>query len=118
MNRYLAIGVIITTFACGVHAQATLTGTWEGETRTGASIVLTLETKGTVLTGTLVRAGQSATLADGTVLENKFIFKATVNGQAENFSGELTDDEIRIWLDRQGASSAIVLRRVKRPSVA
>lgn len=115
MNSYLKVGVIISTFACGVHAQDTLSGTWEGETRNGTSIVLTLEAKGTVLIGTLVRAGRSAALTDGTVSENKFTFKATVNGQTEGFSGELTGDLIRIWLDRQGASSAIVLRRAKRP---
>lgn len=114
MNRYLAVGVIITMFACVVQAQDTLSGTWEGETRNGASIVLNLEAKGTALTGTLVRSGQSATLSDGTVSKNTFTFKATLNDQPEGFSGELTGDEIKIWMDRQGASNAIVLRRVKR----
>lgn len=113
MSRYLAIGVILTMFACHVQAQETLSGTWEGETRAGASIVLTLQVKGTVLTGTLVRDGQSATLSEGKVSKNTFTFKATLNDQTEGFSGELTGDEIKIWLDRQGASNAIVLRRAK-----
>lgn len=114
MNRHLAVGVLVTTLACHVQAQDTLSGTWEGETQAGASIVLTLESKGTVLTGTLVRSGQSATVSDGKVSKNKFTFKATVNDQREGFSGERTGDEIKIWLDRQGASNAIVLRRAKR----
>lgn len=114
MNRSLALGVIILMFACIVQAQDTLNGTWEGETRNGASIVLNLEAKGTVLTGTLVRSGQSATLSDGKVSKNRFTFKATLNDQLEGFSGELTGDEIKIWMDRQGASNAIALHRVKR----
>src|SRR4051812_41274490 len=97
MNRYLAGGVIIAMFASLVQAQDTLTGTWEGETRNGASIVLNLEAKGTALTGTLVRSGQSATLSDGRVSKNTFTFKATLNDQPEGFSGELTGDEIKIW---------------------
>jgi hypothetical protein len=36
-----------------------------------------------------------------------------LNDQPEGFSGELTGDEIKIWMDRQGAASAIVLRRAK-----
>lgn len=99
MNKYLAVGVIITMFACVVRAQDTLSGTWEGETPNRASIVLNLEAKGTVLTGTLVRSGQRATLSDGTVSKNKFTFKATLNEQPEGFSGELTGDEIKIWMD-------------------
>lgn len=111
MNRHLSVVVIITTFACGVHAQATLSGTWEGETDNGASIALTLTAKGTALTGTLVRNGERATLSDGKVSKSTFTFKATVNAQSEAFSGELMRDEIKLWLDRQGPAAAIVLRR-------
>ena len=114
MNSCIAVAVMMMTFACVVQAQDTLNGTWEGETRSGSSIVLTLAVKGTGLTGTLVRNGQSATLSDGTVSKNRFTFKATVNDQTEGFSGELAGDEIKIWLDRQGESSAIMLRRAKR----
>lgn len=114
MNRCIPLAVIMMTCASVVHAQDTLSGTWEGETRSGASIVLTLAVKGTVLTGTLVRSGQSATLSDGEVSKNRFTFKATLNDQTEGFSGELAGDEIKIWMDRQGASNAIVLRRAKR----
>ena len=114
MNKSLALGIIFTMFACIVQAQDMLSGTWEGETRNGASIVLNLEAKGTVLTGTLVRSGQSTALSDGKVSKNKFTFKATLNDQPEGFSGEQTGNEIKIWIDRQGASNAIVLHRMKR----
>lgn len=112
--NYIAITVLLTTTAGAARAQDGLSGTWEGETRSGSSIVLTLAVKGTSLTGTLVRNGESAALADGKVSKNTFTFKATVNDQTEGFSGELAGEELRIWLDRQGPSSAIVLRRGKR----
>lgn len=114
MNRYLTVGVILTLFACVIQAQEKLSGTWEGETGNGASVVLTLKVKGTVLTGTLVRSGQHSTLSDGQVSKNKFTFKATLNDRTEGFSGEVTGDEIKVWMDREGASDAIVLRRAKR----
>lgn len=114
MNRLIAVGVLVAAFACLVYAQDALNGTWEGETRNGAAIVLTLAVKGTALTGTLVRNAESATITDGTVAKNTFAFKATLNGQTEGFSGELAGDEIKIWLDRQGPSTAIVLRRTTR----
>jgi hypothetical protein len=67
-----------------------------------------------VVTGTLVRSGQTAVIEDGTVSKNQFTFRATLNDQAERLSGEVSGDEIKIWLDRQGPSSAIVLTRVQR----
>jgi hypothetical protein len=109
----IALTLLLTTLAGGARAQDGLSGTWEGETRSGSSIVLTLAVKGTSLTGTLVRNGESAALADGKVSKNTFSFKATVNDQTEGFSGELAGDELRIWLDRQGADTAIVLRRAR-----
>jgi hypothetical protein len=118
MARFLAIAVIVSTCVCAAQAAVqdkdVLSGTWEGETRGGASLVLTLAVKGTALTGTLVRDGQSAALSDGKVTKNTFTFKAALNERLEEFSGEGAGDEIKIWLDRQGASTAIVLRRVKR----
>jgi hypothetical protein len=114
MTRCIAVTVAVLTFASVAAAQETLSGTWEGETRSGTSIVLTLVVKGTAVTGTFVRSGQSATISDGKVSKHTFTFKATVNDQAEAFSGELAGDEIKIWMDRQGADRAIVLRRAKR----
>jgi len=48
------------------------------------------------------------------VSKNSFTFKAVVNDQTEGFSGEFAGDEIKIWLERQGTSSAIALRRATR----
>ena len=114
MNRRIAVAVIIMSFASLVQAQDKLNGTWEGETRSGSSIALTFVVKGTALTGTLVRSGESATLSEGKVSKNSFSFKATLNGQPEGFSGELAGDALTIWMDRQGASKAIELRRAQR----
>jgi hypothetical protein len=112
MKRCVTVAIMM-TLACVLQAQGTLSGTWEGETRSGSSIVLTLAVKGAVLTGTMVRNGESTALSEGQVAKNKFTFKATLNDQAEAFSGELAGDEIKIWMDRQGAERAIVLRRAK-----
>jgi hypothetical protein len=115
MNKYMPLGAIVLTASLAqAQDKHTLTGTWEGETRNGASIALTLSVKDTALTGTLVRNEQSTPITDGKVSKNTFTFKATLNDQAEGFSGEVAGDEMKIWLDRQGPSTAIVLRRVKR----
>jgi len=95
------------------HAQEGLSGTWEGTTGAGASLVLTLVVKDTTVTGVLVRDGQRAPISDGKVSKNTFTFKATLNDQAEQLSGEFGGDELKIWLDRQGPSRAIILRRAK-----
>ena len=112
MSRFASVSVIVLTCATVTNAQATLTGQWQGETRAGSAIVLDLAVKGTVLTGTLTRNGESTPL-EGTVSKNTFTFKAKINDQTEGFSGELTGDELRVWLDRQGPSRAAVLQRVK-----
>ena len=114
MNRYTPLAAIVLTASLAqAQDKPTLTGTWEGETRSGASIVLTLAVKDTALTGTLVRNEQSTPITDGKVSKNTFTFTATLNDKAEGFSGEAASDEMKIWLDRQGPSTAIVLRRVK-----
>jgi hypothetical protein len=116
MSRFASVAVIVLTCATVTNAQATLTGQWQGETRAGSAIVLDLTVKGTVLTGTLTRNGESVPLSEGTVSKNTFTFKAKINDQAEGFSGELADDHINVWLDRQGAETAIVLKRVQSAS--
>jgi hypothetical protein len=110
-----AAAIVLT---CGLiaHAQATLTGKWQGETASGSSIALDLTVTGTTLTGTMTRNGERIPLSDGQVSKNTFTFKATMNEQTEGFSGELTGDELKVWLDRQGVSRAIVLTRVKGQS--
>jgi hypothetical protein len=95
------------------QAQHALNGAWHGETRNGSTIVLTLEVKADTLTGTLTRNGEPSTLKDGKVSDQQFSFKATINDQTEAISGELAGDAIKVWMDRQGAESAITLRRAK-----
>jgi len=112
-GRFVFVAAIILTWSLAAQAQATLTGKWQGETGNGAALVLDLTVKDSVLTGTFTRNGVSTPISDGKVSGNTFTFKATVNDQAEGFSGELAGDQLKVWLDRQGASRAIVLERVK-----
>ena len=112
-GRVASVAAIVLTCSIVAHAQATLTGKWQGETSNGTSITLDLAVEGTALTGTLTRNGVSAPLSEGKVSKNTFTFKATINDQTEGFSGELTGDHLKVWLDRQGASRAAVLQRAK-----
>ena len=104
------------TAAIAVQAQSALAGKWQGETKGGAALVLDLIVDGTALSGTLTRDGVSTPLSAGKVAKNTFSFTAKLGDQVEGVSGELVDEQIRIWLDRQGASTAIVLTRVKTAS--
>ncbi len=113
MNKLLYTAVASVMTVTAVAAQSTIAGTWQGESDGGASIVLALTVKDTTLTGTLTRDGQSTPISDGTVSKDTFTFKATLNDQAESLSGERAGDNLKVWLDRQGPSKAIVFKRVK-----
>jgi hypothetical protein len=97
----------------GQAVQTTMTGKWQGDTDGGAALLLDVTVKGETLTGTLTRNGQGSPLSEGKITKNAFSFKATLNERSESFSGEYKGDEIRIWLERQGPTKAIVLTRVK-----
>jgi hypothetical protein len=107
--------VVAIVLSCSImtYAQAVLTGKWQGETSNGTPLALELAVEGAALAGTLTREGASTPLFEGKVSKNTFTFKAKINDQTEGFSGELTGDELKVWLDRQGPSRAAVLRRVK-----
>jgi hypothetical protein len=47
------------------------------------------------------------------VSKHTITFKATLNEKSESFTAEVDGDQMKIWLDRQGAERAIVLKRVK-----
>ena len=108
-----AVAAMTLTAGMVAHAQTTLTGKWQGETRAGAAIVLDLVVKEPALTGTVTRDDVTVAISEGTVSKNTFSFKAMLGDQHESVSGELSDDQIKVWLDRQGPSTAIVLKRVK-----
>ena len=113
----LALTVALTSVAI-VHTQATLTGKWLGETANGMAIVLDLAVKDSTLTGTMTRGDERITLSDGHASKNSISFTAKLNDQIESFSGDLTGDELKVWLDRQGVSKAVILKRVKPTSGA
>jgi hypothetical protein len=96
------------------HAQGALTGKWQGETKSGSAIVLDITVKGADMTGTLTRNEQPAPITEGKVAKNAFTFKSTINDQTVAFCGELAGDNIKIWMDQQGPSAAIVLKRAKK----
>ncbi len=113
MRAWIVGAVMVSTLTVLAQAQHVLNGAWQGETRNGSAIVLTLDVKGDALTGTLARNGEPTAIADGKVSDKTFTFKATLNDQTEAVSGEIAGDGIKVWLDRQGAESAITLRRAK-----
>ena len=114
MKRVLMGTTLALVLAVVLHAQAKLTGQWEGETRNGMQLVLDLNATETELTGTLTRSGQASTITDGKVSKNTFTIKAMLGDQLEAFTGELAGDQITITLDRQGPAGAVVLKRVEK----
>jgi hypothetical protein len=66
------------------------------------------------VTGTLTRNDETSPITEGKSSNTAFSFKATLGGQQEAISGELGDDQVTVWLDRQGREGAIVLKRVKK----
>lgn len=115
MKTMLSIAAALCLVTTAVsHAQAGLTGTWTGETRSGSAVVLDITVKGADLTGTLTRNDQRSPITEGKVAKTTFTFKSTINDQVIAFSGELAGDDIKIWMVQQGPSAAIVLKRVKK----
>lgn len=109
-----SIVVLAALLTVAANAQSSLTGKWQGTTNGGAELVLDLTVKDATLNGTLTRDGQTSTVSDGKVSKNTFTFSAQLNDRAEKFAGEVTGDEIKIWLERQGPERAIILKREQR----
>lgn len=114
MKRILTGTTIALVLAAVVHAQAGLTGKWEGKTKSGSQVALDLTAKKTTLTGTLTQNGQPMPIEDGKVSKNTFTFNVTLGDRTEGFSGKLAGDEMTVWIDRRGPESAAVLKRVKK----
>jgi hypothetical protein len=111
MKRILTAAMVAFVLAAVVHAQAKMSGKWQGETKNGSQILLDVKLTETTLTGTLTVDGEPYTISDGKVAKTKFTFTATA--KAEAFAGELAEDQITIWMEKRGPSSAAVLKRVK-----
>jgi len=110
--------LLLITFALFVltsspRAQSAVAGKWRGQTPNGASVELNLTVTEQVLTGTLIREGESFAIADGKVSANTFTFTVTMNDEAEKIAGEVDGDQMKAWEDRHGPSRAAVLTRVK-----
>jgi hypothetical protein len=117
MRKTLLHPLLLVLFVvAAVAAQSTpspLTGKWKGDTRSGTTLELSLTVTGTTLTGTMLRRDELIKLTDGKVEGNTFTFKATINETPGSFTGELSGDEVRVWMDQQGRDAAAVLKRVK-----
>lgn len=114
MKVFFGAAVLIVV-AVVAHAQAALTGKWQGESPNGSQVMLEVKATETALTGTLAVDGQRLPLVDGKLSKNTFTFKVMLppNDQTQEFNGELAQDQVKLWMDRRGPSSAAILTRVK-----
>ena len=106
----LALGLALSML---LRAQGALTGQWQGQTPNGASILMELTAKGSDLTGTMMVGPQKSAIESGKISKNTFTFGVAMGGDTERFTGEITGDEIKMWMDDRGPSTAITLKRVK-----
>ena len=114
MTRIITGATLAIVMAVVLHAQATLTGKWEGKTKNGFQIVLDLTATETALTGTFSRDGQPAKITDGKVSKMSFTFKVTIGDQTEGFTGGVDGDQITVWMDRLGPAGTVILKRLPK----
>jgi hypothetical protein len=114
MKTILAATTFAIVLTAVVHAQAPLTGKWEGKTKNGFQVALNLTATATTLTGTFVRDGQPARITDGKVSNKSFTFKVTLGDQVEGFTGGLDGDQSTVWMDRQGPAGTVILKRATK----
>ena len=74
---------------------------------------MALTAKGSALTGTMTVGPQKSAIESGKVSKNTFTFSVAMGGGTEAFTGEVAGDEIKMWMDDRGPSTAITLKRVK-----
>ena len=112
MNRFHAIVASVVCVACVViHAEAGLTGKWQGATASGRPVALDVKVNGEQLTGTFTLGQQSATITEGKVEKNTFSFTATIEGRTPKFNGRLLGDEIELIVE--DVPDPLTLKRVK-----
>lgn len=108
----IAVAFII-AFTSLLHSAETVDGKWRGETQGKTTITLDLAVKDTDLTGTVTRKGSQMKIEDGKVVGNTLTFRTTIQERTEGFTAEFTKEEIRLWMDRLGRESAMILKRAK-----
>jgi hypothetical protein len=108
-----AVAVLVSSAA--IYAQAAITGKWQGESPNGSKVVFDVKATDAALTGTLTVDGQRLPLADGKVSKNRFTFSVHLppNDSVQAFTGELAQDELKLWMDQRGQANAAVLKRMK-----
>jgi len=112
MNRFHSLVVSVVCVACVVvHAQAGLTGKWQGTTASGRPVVLDVKVNGQQLTGGLTVGQQSADITEGKVEEKTFSFKATMDERTVTFNGRLVGEVVELTVP--GVASPLTLKRVK-----
>jgi hypothetical protein len=112
--RCLAVwSVAIALFPVARAQQSAVAGKWEGTTRNDMRVVLTLKVADAVLTGSVTRGDQTATITEGKVSGKTITFKAVLGGEPETLSGELDGQQLKVWLDRQGREGTVVFTRAK-----
>jgi hypothetical protein len=93
------------------RVKAGLTGKWQGQTPNGMSLTLDLTADDRSFRGTLSRESVIIPIADGTISNNTFSFKATLEGETETIEGTWENDQLKAWLTRQGPERTAVLTR-------
>ncbi|HUR57250.1 MAG TPA: hypothetical protein VM029_06050, partial [Opitutaceae bacterium] len=106
------VGFIIAS-ASLLHSAESVDGKWRGETGGKTTITLELAAKDTELTGTVTRKESQMKIEAGKIVGNTLTFRATIQDRTEGFTAEFTKEEIRLWMDRLGRESAMLLKRVK-----
>jgi hypothetical protein len=114
MHRLVSIVAgIVCAASIVAHAQAGLTGKWQGETGTGRPLLLDATIKGKALTGTLTVGPQTAELTDGKADEKTFSFTIAIEGRTAACSGRLIEADV-VELTVQDVRDPVTLRRVKK----
>ncbi len=114
MRRIAITTILLLVLPIMLSAQTGLTGKWQGKTPMGSDVLLDLSVEQETLNGTLTINGETETITDGKVSKNMFTFKVTHENRTQAFTGEFGGSEIKVWTDRGGSASAVVLKRVKR----
>jgi hypothetical protein len=76
-------------------------------------MTLDLTATGGTVAGSFKRNDQTLPITNGKISEGKFTFNVSLNGKTQQFTGEHRGDEVRLWMNSQGAASAAILHRTK-----